>query len=626
MSGRDPIKDTGRELQMFSVRAITAAVIALLLATTVFTRLVVLQVVDHQHYQSLSQGNRVRIEPVPPTRGLIFDRNGILLAENITAYQLELIPEQVEHLDTTLQRLRDLDLLDDEDESRFRANLKKNARRFNPVPLKFRLTEEELARFAVQRQNFPGVDFRARPARHYPLGQLAVHAIGYVGNLSLADLERIDNTEYAGTTHIGKTGVERAYEDELHGKVGYQHVVVNAQGRSLQILKRSPPIPGKDLYLTLDVPTQRAAEEALDGRRGSVVALDPFNGEVLALASTPGYDPNAFARGLSSREYARLRDDPSTPFLNRALSGQYPPGSTIKPILGLAALHYHTLNPWEKSYCQGYYSIPGNDHRYRDWKIEGHGEMNLVDAIEQSCDVYFYQLALELGIDRIQLIMKLFGFGSRTNIDIRGERSGLMPSREWKKKRFKTPAERVWFPGETVITGIGQGSTLTTPLQLAYATAAIATHGRRFRPRLVDAVRDRTSGEIEQRAVEPQMVINIGVPGDWQHIIDAMIGVVHGQRGTARAVGLNSEYRIAGKTGTAQVFTVGQDETYDDLDLKETQRDHAWFVAFAPAAKPRIAVVVLVENGGSGSGTAAPIARRVMDAYLLDQFRPDDGT
>lgn len=625
MSGRDPIKDTGTELRIFSLRAIVAAVIALILTGMVVSRLVILQVVEHEHYQSLSQGNRVRIEPVSPTRGLIFDRNGILLAENITAYQLELTPEQVEDLDDTLLRLRALGLLDDEDEIRFRANLKKNTRRFNPVPLIFRLTEEELARFAVQRQNFPGVDFRARPARHYPLGQFAVHAIGYVGNISLSDMERIDSAQYSGTTHIGKSGVERAYEDELHGLVGYQQVVVNAQGRALQILERNPPIPGKDLYLTLDVPTQRAAEELLANRRGAVVALDPNNGEVLALVSTPGFDPNAFGRGLSTRDYARLRDDPATPFLNRALGGQYPPGSTIKPMLALAALHFKTVNPWEKTYCGGHFSIPGNEHRYRDWKIEGHGEINLRDAIEQSCDVYFYQLALDLGIDNMHRFMSAFGFGSRTNIDIRGERSGLMPSREWKKRRFKTAAERVWFPGETVITGIGQGSMLATPLQLAYATATLAARGRRFQPRLVDAVRDRTSGEIEQRPPVPQKVVNIDDPANWQQVIDAMGGVVHGLRGTARATGLNSEYRIAGKTGTAQVFTVGQDEIYDELELEDTQRDHAWFVAFAPVDKPRIAVAVLVENGGSGSASAAPIARHIMDVYLLERMRPQDG-
>ena len=623
MSGRDPIKDTHYEQVVFTARAIFAGIFALILIGMLIFRLVELQIFNHEHYQSLSQGNRVRIEPVPPTRGLIFDRNGTLLAENLPAYQLELIPEQVDDLESTLARLRLLDLLSAEDEKRFRVNLKKSSRRFVPVPLKFRLTEDELARFAVQRQRFPGVDIRARLARHYPLGKSGVHAVGYVGSLSVNDLANVETSLYAGTTHIGKSGVERSYENLLHGNVGYRQVVVNAQGRALEVLGGNPPTPGKDLYLTLDIPTQLAAEEALGDRRGAVVALDPNNGEILVLVSTPGYDPNPFGVGLSQAEYALLRDDPDKPFLNRALSGQYPPGSTIKPILGLAALHYGVANTWEKTYCQGHFSIPGNDHRYRDWKIEGHGDMSLSSAIEQSCDVYFYNMALELGIDRMHNFMSAFGFGANTEIDIRGERHGINPSRAWKKTRFKSPAEQVWFPGETVITGIGQGSTLSTPLQLAYATATLATRGRRFKPRLVEAVRDPLSGEITKRPAEPQDVVSIRNPDDWQYIVDAMTDVMHSPRGTARASGLNSAYRIAGKTGTAQVFTVGQDEIYDDLEITERQRDHAWFIAFAPASDPRIAIAVLVENGGSGSGTAAPIARQIMDAYLLKSERPD---
>ena len=622
MSGRDPIKDTHFEQVVFTARAIFAGIFALILVGILVFRLITLQIFNYEHYQDLSQGNRVRIEPVPPTRGLIFDRNGTLLAENLPAYQLELIPEQVDDLESTLARLRLLDLLSVEDEERFRTNLKKSSRRIVPVPLKFRLTEDELARFAVQRPRFPGVDIRARLARHYPLGESGVHAIGYVGSLSANDVANVEASLYAGTTHIGKSGVERSYEDLLHGSVGYRQVVVNAQGRALEVLEGNPPTPGNDLYLTLDIPTQLAAEEALDGRRGAVVALDPNNGEILVLVSTPGYDPNPFGVGLSQKEYALLRDDPDKPFLNRALSGQYPPGSTIKPILGLAALHYGVSNTWEKTYCQGHFSIPGNDHRYRDWKIEGHGDMNLAAAIEHSCDVYFYDMALELGIDRMHTFMSAFGFGQNTQIDIRGERRGINPSRAWKKTRFKNPAEQVWFPGETVITGIGQGSTLTTPLQLAYATATLATRGRRFKPRLVEAVRDPLSGEITQRPPEPQDVVSIRNPDDWQYIIDSMVDVMHSPTGTARASGYNSAYRIAGKTGTAQVFTVGQDEVYDEEEITERQRDHAWFVAFAPASDPQIAIVVLVENGGSGSGTAAPIARQIMDAYLLGIERP----
>ncbi|MFK8028621.1 MAG: penicillin-binding protein 2 [Gammaproteobacteria bacterium] len=623
MSGRDPIKDTNYEQVVFTARALFAGGFALILLGILIFRLVTLQIFNYEHYQTLSQGNRVRIEPVPPTRGLIFDRNGTLLAENLPAYQLELIPEQVDDLDSTLAKLRLLDLLSEEDEERFRATLKKTSRRFVPVPLKFRLTEEELARFAVQRPRFPGVDIRARLARHYPLNHSGVHAIGYVGSLSVNDLANVESSLYAGTTHIGKSGVERAYEDLLHGEVGYRQVVVNAQGRALQVLDGNPPTPGNDLYLTLDVPTQLAAEEALTDRRGAVVAIDPNNGEVLVLVSTPGYDPNPFGVGLSQADYALLRDDPDKPFLNRALSGQYPPGSTVKPILGLAGLHYGVSNTWEKTYCQGHFSIPGNEHRYRDWKIEGHGEVTLSSSIEQSCDVYFYEMALELGIDRMNNFMSAFGFGQTTGIDIRGERRGINPSRAWKKRRFKKPADQVWFPGETVITGIGQGAMLATPMQLAYATATVATRGRRFKPRLVEAVRDPLTGEIIKRPPEPHDVVSIKNDANWQYIIDSMVDVMHSARGSARASGLNSSYRIAGKTGTAQVFTVGQDEKYDELELTERMKDHAWFVAFAPVEKPRIAIAVLVENTGGGSSTAAPIARRILDAYLLDRERSE---
>lgn len=621
MHGRELLKDTGHENNVVIARAIFAGIIAVALFLLLAWRLIVLQIVNFEHYQTLSQGNRVRIEPMPPTRGLIFDRNGILLADNLPAYQLELIPEEVGDIEATLARLRTLELLDADDEKRFRSNLKKNSRRFNPVPLKYRLTEQELARFAVQRQHFAGVDIRARLARNYPLGDSSVHAIGYVGNLSANDMNKVDRSNYAGTTHIGKAGVERSYEDILHGSVGYQQVVVNAQGRALQEIEGNPPVPGKDIYLTLDVPSQQAAEEALGDRRGAVVAIDPSNGEVLVLVSTPGFDPNAFGVGLSQKQYAVLRDDPDKPFLNRALSGQYPPGSTVKPMLGLAALHFRSSNPWEPQYCQGHFSIPGNDHRYRDWKIEGHGDINLFSAIEQSCDVYFYQLALDLGIDRMHNFLTDFGIGKTTGIDIQGERSGLMPSQAWKKTRFRTAAERVWFPGETVITGIGQGSMLATPLQLAHATAIVAARGRRFEPRLVDAVRNPLTGDIEQRAPVELAPLIINNEAHWQLIIDSMTAVVHGKTGTARATGLNSEYRIAGKTGTAQVFTVGQDESYKDLELTERQKDHSWFVAFAPVKDPQIAIALIVENGGSGSATAAPIARRVMDAYLLEQHR-----
>lgn len=616
MNAYQSLKDLGREQRVFTARVVFAALAALLLAGVVVTRLVILQVVNHEHFQSLSTGNRIRIEALPPIRGLIFDRNGVLLAENVPAYQLELIPEQVDDLEDTLARLRELDLLRPEDETRFREALTKNQRRFHPIPLRFRLNEEELARFAVQRQHFSGVDIRPRLARHYPLGATAVHAIGYVGSLSTSDLEKLDAGAYAGTTHVGKTGVEKSYEGILHGDVGYQQVLVNAQGRSLEVVSSVPPRPGRDLYLTLDVHMQVAAEEALAGRRGAVVAIDPANGNVLALASTPGFDPNPFGEGLSSVEYRAVANDKNKPLFNRALAGQYPPGSTIKPILGLASLQYRTTNPWEELFCPGHFSLPGNDHRYRDWKKTGHGMVNLGDSIEQSCDVYFYQLALDLGIDLMHDFMARFGLGDRTGIDINGEARGILPSRDWKRRNFSTRSEQVWFPGETVITGIGQGFSLSTPLQLAHATAVVAARGERYQPKLIDAVRDPLTGDIERRPPISLTSVVVDEPAYWQQIIDGMAGVVYGERGTARSVGRNRDYRVAGKTGTAQVFTIAQDEEYEEEKVAENLRHHGWFIAFAPLSSPEVALAVLVENGGGGSRSAAPVARKVLDAYF----------
>lgn len=616
MQRRESLKDHGQEQHTFTVRVVVAAVVMAILSTLVVTRLVVLQVVNYEHFQSLSTGNRIRIEPLQPTRGLIFDRHGVLLAENIPAYQLELVPEQVHDIDGTLERLEALGLMRPGDEARFRRALDKNPRRFQPIPLRYRLTEEEVARFAVQRQHFEGVDIRPRLSRHYPLGATAVHAVGYVGSLSSTDLERLDATEYAGTTHVGKTGIERAYERELHGTVGHQQVLVNAQGRALKVVSQVQPKPGLDLYLTLDVRLQSVAEQALHGKRGAVVALDPRNGDTLVLASTPGFDPNPFGEGLSPAQYRALSTNRDKPLFNRALAGQYPPGSTIKPMLGLASLEYRTINPWEQTYCPGHFSLPGNDHRYRDWKPRGHGSVDLIEAIEQSCDVYFYQLALDLGIDRMHAFLGHFGFGRTTGIDIRGERRGLLPSREWKRGRFARRADQVWFPGETIITGIGQGFFLATPLQLAYATGVVATRGERYTPRLIDAVRDPLGGDIRARPVMPEPPLEIAEPAHWQHIIDSMAAVVYGNQGTARSVGLNRTYTVAGKTGTAQVFTVGQEEEYDEENVAEELRHHGWFVAFAPLQAPRIAVAVLVENGGGGSTAAAPVASALLDAYF----------
>lgn len=610
------LKDHWREQRLFLARVLASGAIVVGLTLFVMVRLVDLQVLRFEHFSELSRGNRVRIEPLPPTRGLIYDRNGIVLAENLPSYQLEMIPEQVDDIDASLEALVGLGLLQADDLERVRTDIRRQPN-FRPVALRYRLSEEEVARFAVRRQQFPGVEIQARLIRHYPYGSVAVHALGYVGSVSQADLQRLEPGDYAGTTHTGKIGVEFAQEDALHGSVGYRQVLVNAQGRILQELERTSPSPGSDVYLTLDLELQLAAEAALAGRRGSIVAIDPRNGHVLALVSQPGYDANLFSAGISTREYRGLQEDPDIPLFNRALRGLYPPGSTIKPVLGLAGLHYGAVAPWQRVYCLGYYTLPGSSHRFRDWKRGGHGPMNLHDAVAQSCDVYFYELALKLGIDNMHDFLDGFGLGHRSGIDVPAEKAGTLPSREWKRNNFRRREDQVWFPGETLITGIGQGFLQTTPLQLAQMTAFIAGRGQAFRPTLVAAVSDPAGSDMLEFEPEALTPVEVSDPALWDAAIESMVEVMHGPRGTARAAGADAPYRIAGKTGTAQVVNIAQDEKYDAEELDERLRDHALFIAFAPAEDPRIAVSVLVENGGSGSGTAAPLAREVLDNYLL---------
>ncbi|MGB5543841.1 MAG: penicillin-binding protein 2, partial [Gammaproteobacteria bacterium] len=463
----------------------------------------------------------------------------------------------------------------------------------------------------------PGIDIQARLIRHYPYGSVAVHALGYVGSVSQSDLQRLEPGEYAGTTHTGKIGVEFAQEDALHGAVGYRQVLVNAQGRILQDLERDSPLPGADIRLTLDLELQLTAEAALAGRRGSVIAIDPRNGEILALVSQPGYDANLFSAGISTRDYRDLQQDPDIPLFNRALRGLYPPGSTIKPVIGLAGLHFGAVAPWQRVYCLGYYTLPGSTHRFRDWKPQGHGPVTLNDAIAQSCDVYFYELALKLGIDNMHDFLARFGLGHRTEVDIPAEKGGTLPSRQWKRDNFRRREDQVWFPGETLITGIGQGYLQTTPLQLAQMTAVIAKRGQGYRPMLVSAVTDPSTGEtieFEPQALPP---VEVSDPAHWDAVINGMVEVMHGERGTGRAAAAGASYRMAGKSGTAQVVNIAQDAKYDAEELDERLRDHALFIALAPMEDPAIVVSVVVENGGSGSGVAAPIARAVLDNYLL---------
>jgi penicillin-binding protein 2 len=619
-----PIKDVHSERRLFLTRVILASVVSLLLLGTVMARLIQLQVVNHELFAEKSQGNRVRIEPVPPIRGLVFDRKGRVIAENLPAYQLELIPEQVDDIDDTLNRLAAIDLIETEDIQRFK-DLSRSGPRFKPVTLKFRLSEDEIANFAIQRPRFPGVDFRPRLVRHYPDGDLVAHAVGYVGALSTEDLQHLDAASYAGTSHTGKTGVESSFESDLHGDAGYRHLIANARGRQVpgdtsELLDSLPddqiPVPGSNAYLSIDLDLQRIASQAFEGRRGALVALDPWSGEILALFSSPAFDPNLFAVGMTTAQYRELSESPDRPLFNRALRGAYPPGSTIKPMLALAALETGATNLTRKTVCQGYFTLPGDDHRYRDWKPEGHGPVDLHDAIAQSCDVYFYEISREIGIDAMHDYLDRFGLGTKTGVDIGGESSGLVPSREWKRNNFSDRDNQRWYHGETVIASIGQGYMLATPLQLAAATAAVATRGQRFQPRIVAAIEDALTGE--RRLLQPVRLPDVEISNDfyWDNVIDAMHDVLQGERGTARAVGYGAPYEMAGKSGTAQVVSISQEEEYDDVELEERQRDHALFISFAPLDNPRIAVALIVENGESGSGVAAPIARAIMDAYL----------
>jgi len=605
-------KDHIREGQLFISRAIFAAVLVLLLLGGLVGRLVYLQVVSHEHFTTLSRDNRVKVVPVPPTRGQIYDRNGLLLAGNRPAYSLEITPEQVKDLDTTLAQLAQVVDISEDDLERFHK-LRRRQRRFESIPVRLQLTAEEAAAFAVERHRFPGVDIAARLIRYYPLGAEAAHVLGYVGRISRADLERIDQSQYAGTTHIGKLGIEKTYEEQLHGRVGLERVEVNALGRTVRVLERQPPIPGQDLRLHLDLRLQEAALEAFGDRSGALVAMDPRDGSVLAMVSKPGFDPNLFVEGISVKAYQALQHDIDKPLYNRALRGQYPPGSTVKPFIGLGGLETGITGARTVQYCPGYYQLPNHDHKYRDWKKTGHGPMNLDAAITQSCDVYFYQLAHDMGVDKLSTFLAQFGFGEPTGVDLTGELPGLLPSREWKRARKRQP----WYPGETLIMGIGQGYFLTTPIQLAAATASFANGGVFHTPRVGAELLDQETG-LHESVVADSRSIPVKGPANWKTVSDAMLHVVEGARGTARSI-RNDVYQIAGKTGTAQVFSVAQEEEYDEETVAEKLRDHALFIGYAPADAPRIAVAVIVENGGHGGSVAAPIVKRIMDIYLQEQ-------
>ncbi|MFK7607421.1 MULTISPECIES: penicillin-binding protein 2 [unclassified Pseudomonas] len=603
------LKDHEKDARLVRRRVVVGACVVVGLICVLIARLYFLQVVQYEYHSTLSENNRVHVQPIPPTRGLIFDRNGVVIADNRPSFSLSMTRERSgdwsQVLDTIVQVLE----LTPDDRALFEKRMKQGRRPFEPVPILFELNEEQIARIAVNQFRLPGVEVVAQLVRHYPQGAHFAHSVGYMGRINEKELKTLDPVNYSGTHHIGKTGIERFYEAELHGQVGYEEVETNARGRVLRVLKRTDPIPGKDIVLSLDIKLQEAAEEALAGRRGAVVALNPMTGEVLAMVSQPSFDPNLFVTGISFKAYAELRDSIDRPLFNRILRGLYPPGSTIKPAVAIAGLDSGVITAGSRVYDPGYYQLPNYDHKYRNWNRTGDGYVDLDTAIMRSNDTYFYDLAHKLGIDRLSTYMNQFGIGQKVSLDMFEESAGLMPSRDWKRATRR----QAWFPGETLILGIGQGYMQSTPLQLAQATALIASKGKWIRPHLA-----KTIEGVPPVDPNPMPDIVLRDPSNWAKVNHGMQQVVHGARGTARVAGVGAQYLIAGKSGTAQVVAIKQGEKYDRSKVQERHRDHALFVGFAPANNPQIAVSVMIENGEAGSRVASPVVRKVMDAWLLD--------
>ena len=609
---RVALNNTKKESTLFRARALVISIVVTVVFLLLLFRLYDLQITHNVHYQTLSNDNRVRVEAIPPMRGLIYDHGEVLLADNKPNYRLDITPSSVNDMDALLEALSDIISIQAHELRRFKKELRRK-QSFQKIPLVYNLSDQEVAKFAVVQYYFPGVQISASSMRYYPQGKHFAHVMGYVGRINESDLSRLDRRDYAGTSYIGKLGLERKYESVLHGEVGYHHVEINAQGRPLRVLKTQAPIKGVDLQLSLLKSLQTQAQTLLEGKKGAIVAMDPNNGDILAFASQPTYNPNLFVNGIGQKAYSQLRDNPAQPLFNRALVGQYPPGSTVKPLVAMAALEHQIMSPEQTMYAGPHFRLPGNTRKYRDWKKQGHGVVDMSKAIAQSCDVYFYKVGHEMGIDNMYQFLSRFGLGQLTGIDTVGEIDGLLPSRTWKVNTKGQP----WYPGETVITSIGQGYMLATPLQLAMMTSHLATQGQTYQPRMVRAT--RTVGEEGWQPVAPvpMAAVEVGDTRHWQVITQAMQDVIHAPHGTARAIAKGIAYNMAGKTGTAQVFSIAQDAEYDKETVPENLRDHSLFVAFAPVENPQIALAVIVENGGGGSITAAPIARQLIDSYLL---------
>jgi penicillin-binding protein 2 len=616
------LKNHERELYFFQLRIGFAGFAVLAAFTLLFARFVYLQVVQHDAYVSKAEDNRISIVPIAPNRGLILDRNGVVLARNYSAYTLEIFPSKVRDLERTIQELGEVVDVQPKDRSRFRK-LYAEVRNAESLPIRTRLSDEEVARFAANRYRFPGVDIKARLFRQYPYGDVASHVIGYIGRINQADQEKLAELEveanYRGTDFIGKSGLEQSYQQELHGTTGFEQVEIDAAGRGIRTLARTSAQAGNNISLTLDIKLQEVAEAAFGERRGALVAIEPSTGGVLAFVSKPGFDPNLFVDGIDPSSWAELNNSPDRPLTNRAIAGIYPPGSTFKPYMAMAALEMGKRTPKSAINDPGYFEFGGR--RFRDSKKGGNGYVDLYKSIVVSSDTFYYQLANDMGIDAIAAFMGKFGFGAKSGIDLEGEATGVLPSPEWKQKRFRRPEQQKWYAGETVSIGIGQGYNAYTPIQLALALATLAANGDMYRPHLVSYIDNLRTGE--RRHIEPALVKRIPLkPENVEFVKNAMAGV--NKEGTgARAFG-NAEYTNGGKTGTAQVIGMKQNEKYDEKKVAERHRDHSLFIVFAPLESPKIALMVIVENGGFGARAAAPIARTVLDYYLLGKLPEGD--
>ncbi|MFZ2300562.1 MAG: penicillin-binding protein 2 [Gallionella sp.] len=608
------LRNHQREIFYFRLRLAVSVGFVLVLMGILLARLVYLQAVRHDYYQTLAESNRISIVPIVPNRGLILDRNGVVLAHNYSGYTLEINPGKSANMEATINELSTLVEITPRDRKRFKKLLSER-RNSETLMIRNRLTDEEVGRFAAQQYRFPSVEIKARLFRNYPYSEKTAHLIGYIGRINQTDVDQLEENDlaanYRGSDYIGKTGLEQSYESELHGITGVEQVEVDSGGRAVRMLSRTPPASGNTLVLSIDAKLQEIAEQSFGNYRGALVAIDPENGEVLAFVSKPGYDPSLFIDGIDTQSWDELNNSPDTPLNNRALRGQYPPGSTVKPFMALAGLHYNIRSPAHTIGDPGYFNLPGSSHQYRDWKKGGHGSVDMFRSIVVSCDTYYYGLSNELGIDNIFNYLSRFGFGKKTGLDLEGETSGLLPSQEWKMRRH----QQKWYAGDTISVGIGQGYSLVTPMQLAYAAATLANNGVGFKPHLVKEVRSSRNNENRLAKISQESDLKLD-PAHLNLVKRAMMAVTQ-PGGTAVQAFAGAKYPVAGKTGTSQVIGMKQDEKYDASKIDERHRDHAWFIAFAPVDRPRIALSVLVENGGHGSSTAAPIARKVIDYFLL---------